>query len=67
MAKRTMDQAIRAYCLNCSNQSKKEVELCPMKKCPLYPFRLKSKEQHPIQSDEFASDHVLESQPTLFD
>lgn len=33
-------EAIRKNCLNCAGGSKKEVEKCPIKKCPLYPYRL---------------------------
>ena len=31
--------AIRAYCLLCSGDSRKEVESCRIPTCPLYPFR----------------------------
>lgn len=33
-------KAIRKKCLECSNYQYKEVELCPIKDCPLYPYRL---------------------------
>lgn len=32
-------KAIRAKCLDCSNDSFKEVERCPIERCPLYPYR----------------------------
>ena len=32
-------KAIRAKCLSCSNGQHKEVRLCPVKNCPLWPFR----------------------------
>jgi hypothetical protein len=32
-------RAIRAKCLDCSGGSKKEVELCQVKDCPLWCFR----------------------------
>jgi hypothetical protein len=32
-------KAIRKKCLECSNYQYKEVELCPIKDCPLYPYR----------------------------
>ena len=32
-------KAIRAKCLQCSNESPKEVKLCPVTDCPLYDFR----------------------------
>lgn len=32
-------KAVRLKCLDCSNGSSNEVKLCPVEKCPLYPFR----------------------------
>lgn len=32
-------KAIRAKCLDCSNGSSAEVNLCPIVECPLYPYR----------------------------
>lgn len=32
-------KAVRAKCMWCSNDSYREIELCPIKDCPLYPFR----------------------------
>lgn len=32
-------KAIRAKCLDCSNDSANEVKLCPVEQCALYPFR----------------------------
>lgn len=32
-------KAIRAKCLDCSCGSAQEVRLCPVKDCPLYPYR----------------------------
>lgn len=32
-------KAIRAKCLDCSCGSTNEVKLCPITRCPLYPFR----------------------------
>jgi len=37
---RTPIQAIRAKCLDCSYGQPKEVRLCPVKNCPLWPYRL---------------------------
>lgn len=31
--------AIRAKCLDCSGNSRREVERCLLKNCPLYPYR----------------------------
>jgi hypothetical protein len=32
-------KAIRSKCLDCSNHQPKEVELCPVTDCALFPFR----------------------------
>ena len=32
-------KAIRRKCLDCSNGSAHEVKLCPVDRCPLYPYR----------------------------
>lgn len=32
-------RAIRLKCMDCSGQLRKEVEFCPVKHCPLYPYR----------------------------
>lgn len=33
-------KAIRAKCMDCSNNQRKEIRECPIKNCPLYPFRM---------------------------
>lgn len=33
-------KSIRSYCLGCSCKSAKEVKLCPIDECELYPYRL---------------------------
>lgn len=38
--KLTPIKAIRAKCLDCSNGSSHDVNLCPITNCPLYPYRL---------------------------
>jgi hypothetical protein len=40
MKKRTAVKSIRAKCLDCSNDQPKEVRLCPVIKCPLWPYRM---------------------------
>ena len=37
---KTPIKAIRAYCVECSGGSTKEVKFCPIKNCPLYPYRM---------------------------
>jgi hypothetical protein len=43
--------AIRAMCIECSGGSVKEVQMCPVSKCPLYAFRLG---QNPFHSKTIA-------------
>ena len=33
-------KSIRAKCIDCSGGSLKEVRLCPVKDCTLYPYRM---------------------------
>jgi len=33
-------KAIRKKCLDCSNSQTKEVRLCPVVECALYPYRM---------------------------
>ena len=40
MKTHTPMKAIRAKCLDCSCQQPKEVRLCTVKKCPLWPYRM---------------------------
>ena len=40
MTKKEILKTIRAKCLDCTLDQKKEVELCPVKDCALWPFRL---------------------------
>ncbi|MBQ4424569.1 MAG: hypothetical protein II882_02395 [Lachnospiraceae bacterium] len=37
---KTPIRAIRAHCLECSAGQYKEVKLCPVTQCQLYPYRL---------------------------
>jgi hypothetical protein len=39
VAKNTRSKAIKQKCLECSGDRPKEVILCAIKDCPLYPFR----------------------------
>lgn len=47
-------KAIRLNCLQCSGNSSKEVKLCVMSDCPLYPFRFGKNPFRPkvVLSDE---------------
>jgi hypothetical protein len=39
MKKITRARAIRLKCLDCSNRQYREVRLCPVMDCPLWPYR----------------------------
>lgn len=45
-------RAIRANCLICSGGSSNEVKLCPIKDCPLYPYRFGKRPQTAIKHFE---------------
>jgi hypothetical protein len=36
---KTAVKSIRAYCIECGDGTYKEVRLCPIDDCPLYPYR----------------------------
>lgn len=40
MSKNRPLKKIREKCLDCSGGHRKEVRLCPVEDCPLYPFRM---------------------------
>lgn len=45
-------KAIRAKCIDCSNNQTKEVKACPVKKCPLYPYRMGRRPKNDDYPDE---------------
>ena len=48
-------KAIRLKCLDCSYGSPKEVALCPLTFCPVYPFRMgtnPNRRRRPLSEDE---------------
>lgn len=40
MPSKTPIQSIRAKCLDCCCHNNKDVRLCDLKKCPLWPYRM---------------------------
>ncbi len=49
-------RAIRLKCLDCTCGSQKEVEACPIVKCPLHPFRAgKNPYRKPISEERRAA------------
>lgn len=50
-------KAIREKCLDCSNGSYKEVELCPVTRCPIYTFRFG---KNPNRKRELTEDQLEE-------
>ena len=49
-------RSIRAKCLDCSGWQTKEVRLCPLEKCALWPYRMGVRPKHPkaIKANEDA-------------
>lgn len=45
-------KAIRAKCLDCSNYQYKEVRLCPVKTCSLYPYRMGKRPKKEVENNE---------------
>ena len=72
MGSMTPIKAIRAKCLDCSCGEKKEVRLCPIESCPLWPYRMgkrptkdtdidkKDREQKSRDSSQFFRKHAPE-------
>ena len=54
MAIRTPIKAIRAKCLDCTCNQVVEVRNCPIKKCPLYEYRM----GHRPKKDEIVEESV---------
>jgi len=44
-------KAIRTKCLDCCNNSRKEVKLCPCDDCALWPFRFGTQPKKPNESE----------------
>ena len=40
-------KTIRLKCLDCSCGQPREVRLCPVERCPLWPYRMGCRPQHP--------------------
>ena len=45
-------QAIRWKCLDCTGNQQTEVRFCPVRECPLWPYRMKGKWQDPNAVDD---------------
>ncbi len=57
MKRVTPMKAIRLKCLDCSGNSYKEVELCPIHNCALYPFRF-GKRPETVQPGKKEADYT---------
>ena len=67
MRKITPMKAIRAKCLDCTCFQPKEVRLCVIEKCPLYPYRMghKPKEEYNfINEDTYIKKTHVQRQKT---
>jgi hypothetical protein len=55
-------KAIRIKCLDCSAESEKEVRLCPILTCSLYPFRMgKNPNISPSRSLNFTKNRPVQA------
>lgn len=52
--KLTPIKAIRKKCLDCSCGSVSEVKLCPVKECPIYPYRMGKRPKNIELPNEFS-------------
>lgn len=52
MGSMTPMKAIRAKCIDCSCGEKKEVRLCPIEWCPLWPYRMGKRPTKDVSIDE---------------
>jgi hypothetical protein len=50
-------KAMRAKCLDCCNHQTKEIRLCPMKTCPLWPYRMGKRPKNDGHEDDLKSGH----------
>lgn len=49
----SLRKAINAYCYLCSGEDRKEVTLCPVKSCVLWPFRpYQPKDKNDVNNQE---------------
>ena len=67
MKRLTPIKAIRAKCLDCSYGQAQEVRLCPLKKCPLYPYRMGRRPKDGEIIDECGEDEKAEDSPDFFE
>ena len=51
MAELTPIKAIRAKCIDCCCGEKKEVRLCPIEWCPIWPYRMGKRPKEDIEGD----------------
>ena len=47
--KKELRKAIRAKCRDCSNYQAKEIRLCPIQDCPLWPYRMGKGKEEPVE------------------
>lgn len=59
-------KAIRAKCLDCSCDSKKEVRECPITDCPLYAYRMGKRPQKGKPSTDDTKAKKGEAAPQFF-
>lgn len=54
-------KAIQAYCIECSGGMTKEVRLCTVEKCPIFPYRMGKRQDKDTAIDNCASEKIVPS------
>lgn len=67
MKKLTPMRAIRAKCIDCSYGQAQEVRLCPITKCPLYPYRMGRRPKDGEIIEEDGGTEKTEDSPAFFE
>ncbi len=69
MARLTPVKAIRAKCLDCSGDQPKEVRLCSIPECSLYPYRMgkrpTTETNSPAKNSEIAKEKTVKQQERI--
>ena len=47
--KKNLWKAIRAKCVDCTNHQPKEIRLCPVLDCELWPYRMGKGKEEPVE------------------
>ena len=64
---RTPLKVIRLKCVDCSGGQPREVRLCPVEQCPLWPYRMGRRPNHPkaLEANQDAQREKQRARPTI--